>query len=175
MCWFRKHGNLAILASVPSLRSDRHLLLQVYSWNISSISIRRERIQKARFDRARFRCRHFRQAWWLFERSAFNELIATRMGALPRIVATTHANTRAAMDGAICGAELPMDDIVENRLEVVKENGVRGAFEHESEAPVWIDATAGCDTSGGDGGICEKEGYREKLVTISVWLLVNEV
>ena len=90
------------------------------------------------------------------------------MRALPSILATTNTNARASVYGAVGGAEFAVDNVVEDRLEVVKEDGVRGALEDESKTPVWVDATAGCDTSGGYGGVCEKECYREELVSSSV-------
>ena len=53
------------------------------------------------------------------------------------------------MHGAVCRAEFAVDDVVENRLEVIKEDRVGGAFEHEGEPPVWVDATASGDSGSG--------------------------
>ena len=67
------------------------------------------------------------------------------------------------MYGAVCGAEFAVNDVVKYGLEVVEEDGIGGALEDESEAPVWVDAAAGCNTCGRYCGIGEEEGYRKKL------------
>lgn len=57
-----------------------------------------------------------------------------------------------------------MDDIVKYGFEVIKEDGVGGAFEDKSEAPVWVDAAASCYTSSGDGSVGKEKDYGEELV-----------
>lgn len=54
---------------------------------------------------------------------------------------------------AVCRAELAVDNVVEDGLEVVEEDGVGGAFENKGKAPVRVNTAAGCNTSGRNGGI----------------------
>jgi hypothetical protein len=60
------------------------------------------------------------------------------------------------------GAKLPRYDIVEDGFEIVEKYGVRGAFEHECEAPVRINSAL-CDEMGGtDDDVGEEKGNGEK-------------
>jgi hypothetical protein len=79
------------------------------------------------------------------------------------IVTAGHTDVRSTVYCAVCRAELALDDVVEYRLEVVEEDGIGGAFEHESETPVWVDATAGRYTGGGNSSISEEESDGEEL------------
>lgn len=59
MCWLRQHRALAvpiIMASLPSLRSNRHLLLDTYLRNTISALPRCKRIQEARLNSTGLRC-----------------------------------------------------------------------------------------------------------------------
>lgn len=63
------------------------------------------------------------------------------------------ADIGSTVNGAICGAELAVNYVVKNGLEVVKEDRIRSALEDQGEPPVRVDATAGGDTGSGNGSI----------------------
>lgn len=63
-----------------------------------------------------------------------------------------------AMHGAACGAELSRDDVVEDGFEVVEENGVGGAFEHEGKTPIGVYARGAGYVCGVYGDVGEEEG-----------------
>ena len=65
-----------------------------------------------------------------------------------------------AVDGR--GAELAVHDGVEDGLEVVEEDGVAGALEHQGEAPVRVDARGGGEVQGGDEDVGDEEGDAEE-------------
>lgn len=56
-----------------------------------------------------------------------------------------------------------MNDVIQHGFEVVEENGIRGALEDQSEAPVWVDATARSKARGRNSSICKEESYGEEL------------
>jgi hypothetical protein len=70
----------------------------------------------------------------------------------------------STVHGAVRGTELAVDDVVEYGLEVVEEDCVGGAFEHEGEPPVGVDATASCDSRSGYRSVGQKEGDGQDLV-----------
>lgn len=69
------------------------------------------------------------------------------------VVTAAQTDVGSTVHGAVCGTEFAVDDVVKNRLEVIEEDRVGGAFEHKGESPVGVDATASCDSSSGYCGV----------------------
>lgn len=95
----------------------------------------------------------------VFEVAAFDEVFPPNSWTLGIPTAATRACNRSATPSTICRAELPCNDIIQDGLEVIEENGIRCAFEHEGEPPVWIDTAACSEVCGSDDDICEQENY----------------
>ena len=79
------------------------------------------------------------------------------MRPLPPVV---RANGRPAPYVAVHGrgAELAVHDGVEDGLEVIEEDGVAGALEHQREAPVRVYARGGGQVQSGDEDVGDEEG-----------------
>lgn len=102
----------------------------------------------------------------VFERCALDEIFASVDGMRSRSLVTAAISVGRARDGAAGDAvggraEFARYNIVEDRFEVVQEDGVGCALEHERKPPVWIDSAVGCKFSCADYDIRDEEDDRE--------------
>lgn len=74
----------------------------------------------------------------------------------------------STVHGAVRGTELALDYVVKNGLEVIEEDCVGGAFEHERKPPVGVDATASCDSGSRYCSVRQKEADGQELAFWSV-------
>lgn len=154
-----------VRAGLPHLLADDRLPLDAYhgekdSWGLGLAERMQEGALRVRFAVARTGC-----LWWRRRRGQARALdvlpFAAGVRALPSVVrADGGPAAHVAVDGR--GAELAVHDGVEDRLEVIQEDGVARALEDEGEAPVRVYAGGGGEVQGGDEDVGDEEGDAEE-------------